>query len=141
MDAAKLIHLLFQTTRAISQGVNHILTAYGLYSSEWSMIVALKETGPISQNALASYLSIEPAAISKTIVKLEDKGFIERKAGQDKREKKVFLTDSALTHYALWETTVDTHRRSLLADLSTADQETLSAMLQSIYANSQKHKK
>lgn len=141
MDAAKLIHLLFQTTRAISQGVNQLLTEHGLYSSEWSMIVALKETGPITQNALANYLSIEPAAISKTIVKLEEKGLVERKPGNDKREKKVFLTDHALNHYTRWETTVDTHRRALLADLTKEEQDTLSKMLQSIYANSQKHKK
>lgn len=141
MDAAKLIHLLFQTTRAISQGVNQVLAEYGLYSSEWSMIVALKETGPISQIALANYLNIEPAAISKTIVKLEEKGFVERIAGNDKREKKVLLTDIALRQYTIWEKAVDTHRRSILVDLPKEKQEDLATMLKSIYSNSQKCKK
>ena len=141
MDANKLIHLLFQSTRAISQGVNQVLAEYGLYSSEWSMLVALKETGSISQIALAGYLNIEPAAISKTLVKLEEKGLIERTAGNDKREKKVSLTDKALNQYAVWETAVSTHRQSILADLSNEKQHELAMMLHSIFSNSQKYKK
>lgn len=141
MDAAKLIHLLYQTTRAISQGVNQILVEYGLYSSEWSIIVAIKETGPISQIALANYLHIEPAAISKTVVKLEEKGFIERKSENDKREKKVFLTEKALTQYAIWEKAIDNHRQSILIDLTKEKQHELRVMLESIYSNAQKRKK
>ncbi|MCE5286323.1 MAG: MarR family transcriptional regulator [Pelosinus sp.] len=141
MNSAKLIHLLYQTTRAISQGVNQVLTEYGLYSSEWSIVVAIKETGPITQIALANYLSIEPAAISKTVVKLEEKGFIERKSGQDKREKKVSLTEKALSHYTIWEKAIDNHRQAILADLPQDKQQELYVMLESIYANSQKYKK
>lgn len=39
MNEVRLIHILYQTTRAISQGVNQVLAEYGLYSSEWSIIV------------------------------------------------------------------------------------------------------
>lgn len=133
MDAAKLIHLLYQTTRSISQGVNQALTEYGLYSSEWSIIVAIKQTGPISQIALANYLNIEPAAISKTVVKLEEKGFVERKSGNDKREKKVFLTEKALSQYDIWEKVIDNHRRSILSDLTAEKQAELYQMLDAIY--------
>ncbi|VBB05784.1 Hypothetical protein LUCI_0995 [Lucifera butyrica] len=141
MNAAKLIHLLYQTTRAISQGVNQELAEYGLYSSEWSIIVALKETGPLPQIALANYLNVEPAAISKTVIKLEEKGLVERKSGNDKREKKVFLTEKALGQYAVWEKAVDNHRQSILIDLPEEKQHDLYGMLESIYLNSQKCKK
>ncbi|TWH47703.1 MarR family winged helix-turn-helix transcriptional regulator [Sporomusa sp. KB1] len=141
MNASTLIHLLYQTTRAISQGVNQALVEYGLYSSEWSIIVAIKETGPISQIALAKYLNIEPAAISKTVVKLEEKGFIERKSGNDKREKKVLLTEKALSQYTIWEKAIDDHRQSILVDLPQEKQHELYTMLESIYSNSQKCKK
>lgn len=141
MSAAKLIHLLYQTTRAISQGVNQVLAEYGLYSSEWSIIVAIKETGPVSQIALANYLNIEPAAISKTVVKLEEKGFIERKSGNDKREKKVFLTEKALNQFTIWEKVIDNHRQSILVDLPIEKQHELHEMLESIYSNSQRYKK
>ena len=137
MTAAKLIHLLYQTTRAISQGVNQTLAEYGLYSSEWSIIVALKETGPISQIALAKYLNIEPAAISKTVIKLEEKGFVERNYKNDKREKEVLLTEKALNQYAIWEKAINNHRQSILTDLPEKKQHELYVMLKSIYSNTQ----
>jgi MarR family transcriptional regulator for hemolysin len=140
MNANQLIHLLYQTTRAISQGLNQILVVHGLYSSEWSIIVAIKEIGPISQIALANYLNIEPAAISKSLVRLEEKEFVERKTGNDKREKKVFLTDKALSQYPIWEKVIDKQRQFILADLSKEKQNELYVMLQSIYLNSQKYK-
>ncbi len=140
MSAAKLIHLLYQTTRAISQGVNQALAEYGLYGSEWSLIVAIKETGPISQIALANYLNIEPAAISKTVGRLEEKNLIQRKSGNDRREKKVMLTEAAVTQYATWEKAIDAHRQAILADLSKEKQQELYSMLESIYSNSQKCK-
>jgi DNA-binding MarR family transcriptional regulator len=141
MDQAKLIHLLYQTTRTISQGVNHVLAEHGIYSSEWSLIVALKETGPISQIALANYLHIEPAAISKTVVKLEEKQLVARKSGLDKREKQVFLTEKALCRFAVWEEAINKHRQTILGDLSEEKQQELSLMLESIYKNSEQYKK
>ncbi|MBP2663931.1 MAG: slyA 5 [Firmicutes bacterium] len=140
MNPGKLIHLLYQTTRAISQGLNQMLVPYELYSSEWSIIMAIKELGPISQIALANYLNIEPGAISKSVVRLEQKEFVERKTGNDKREKKVFLTAKALSQYPIWEKVIDNQRQAILADLSEEKQNELYIMLQSIYSNSQKHK-
>jgi Transcriptional regulators len=140
MNAAQLIHLLYQTTRAISQGVNQVLAEYGLYSSEWSIIVAVKASGPIAQIALANYLNIEPAAISKTVVKLEEKGFVARKSGNDKREKIVSLTEKALSQFAVWEAAVDNHRQAILAGLPEDKQHELFVMLETIYTNSQNYK-
>lgn len=141
MNGDKLIHLLYQTTRAISQGVNQALSDYGLYSSEWSIIMIITKTGPISQISLANYLNIEPAAISKTVIKLEEKGFVERRSANDKREKKVFLTEKTYSQYPIWEKAINDHRQSLLTDLSDEEQCTFAEMLQVIYLNSQKYKK
>lgn len=140
MNSDQLIHLLYQTTRAISQGLNQTLADHGLYSSEWSVIKAIKEKGTISQITLANYLNIEPAAISKTLVKLEEKGFVERGIGSDKREKKVFLTEKGLSEFPVWEKVVEKHRQAILADLSEEKQNQLYEMVQSIYVNTQKYK-
>ena len=138
MNAANLIHLLFQTTRAISQGVNQTLAEDGLYFSEWSMLVALKETGQVCQSTLANYLNIEPAAISKTTIRLEEKGLVERKTGNDKREKTVLLTPKALSQYEVLEKKIALHRQSILAGLPEEKQQELAIMLRSIFSNSTK---
>ncbi len=139
MDSNRLMHQLYQTTRAISQGINYCLADYGLYSSEWSILMSLKELGPTSQISLANYLNVEPAAISKSVIKLEEKQLIERKPGNDRREKNVFLTDRALAQYNQWEEAIQKHRQEVLADLPEEKQNQLFAMLQSMYSNSQKY--
>jgi MarR family transcriptional regulator for hemolysin len=140
METNKLIHMLYQSTRAISKRLNQLLEPYGLYSSEWSILVALKENGPTCQITLANYLNIEPAAISKSLVKLEEKKIIERKTGSDKREKKVFLTEYAIKQYPIWEAVVDKHRQILLSNLPSEKQKELYILLQSVFTNAENYK-
>ena len=86
---------------------------------------------------MAKYLNIEPAAISKTVIKLEEKGFVERNYKNDKREKEVLLTEKTLEQYAIWEKAINNHRQSILIDLPEEKQHELYVMLKSIYSNTQ----
>ncbi|MDU2065200.1 MAG: MarR family transcriptional regulator, partial [Sporomusaceae bacterium] len=84
----------------------------------------LKEQEALTQIALANYLNVEPAAISKTLVKLEKKELVVRQVGQDKREKIISLTAKAQESYEMWQQIVGEHRRQFLQDIS-AEQLTL----------------
>jgi len=137
----KLLHQLFQTVRMISKGLNAILEPYGLYSSEWAIITTLKESGPLTQGALSNYLSIEPPAVSRSLVKLEKKGFITRIVGADKREKMVSLSEEALAQYSQWLEVSRQHRHAVLADLPDEKQAELELWLKSIYQSAQKYVK
>ena len=137
----KLLHQLFQTVRMISKGLNAILEPYGLYSSEWTIITTLKESGPLTQGVLSNYLSIEPPAVSRSLVKLEKKGLITRISGADKREKRVSLSEEALVLYPHLLEASRQHRRAVLADLSDEKQAELELLLNSIYRNAQQHEK
>ncbi|WP_199884068.1 MarR family winged helix-turn-helix transcriptional regulator [Anaerosinus massiliensis] len=135
VDSDQLLHTLHQSVRRISSGLNDILEPYGIYSSEWSIIHALYHKKDLSQKDLACYLCIEPAAISKTVAKLEGKGYISRKTGSDKREKIVCLTPSAFTAYPTWQKIVSQHRASLLKNIPEAEQQLLLTLLTKIYQN------
>jgi len=132
-----LLHQLFQTVRIISKCINKSLEPYGLYSSEWSIITTLKEKGPITQGDLASYLNIEPPAVSRSLVKLEKKALIIRLTGTDKREKKVFLSDEALNKYPQWLEVSGHHRQAILANLSIEKQSELTTLLKTIFQNAE----
>lgn len=134
-----LLHQLFQTVRVITKGLNKSLEPYGLYSSEWSIITTLKETGPLAQGALSNYLSIEPPAVSRSLANLEKKGLITRIAGADKREKKVFLSAEALRLYPKWLEISGYHRQALLANLTDEKQNELTTLLKTIYQNAQQY--
>lgn len=134
-----LLHQLFQTVRIINKGLNKSLEPYGLYSSEWSIITTLKETGPLAQGALSNYLSIEPPAVSRSLANLEKKGLITRIPGTDKREKKVFLSDEALKIYPKWLEVSGYHRQAILANLTDEKQTELTVLLKTIYQSAQKY--
>jgi len=135
-----IIRQLYQTTRIISASLNQILEPYGIYHSEWTIIMAIKEKDVMSQIALANYLNIEPPAISKSLVNLERKGLIQRKEGTDKREKTVFLSEEALRQYPQWEKIVGHHRKQILIGLTDERLSELYITLKSVFINAQKIK-
>ncbi|AIF49678.1 MarR family winged helix-turn-helix transcriptional regulator [Pelosinus sp. UFO1] len=134
-----LLHQLFQTVRIISKGLNKNLESHGIYSSEWSIITTLKEKKSMTQGALASYLNIEPPAVSKSLVKLEQKGLIMRIPGDDKREKKVILTEKAEEQYLTWSQIVGHHRKAILANLSEEKQKEVTTLLKTIFQSAQQY--
>lgn len=138
MDKSEiLLHQLFQTVRIISKGLNKSLEPYGLFSSEWSIITTLKEAGPMTQGALASYLNIEPPAVSRSLVKLEKKGLIKRMSGIDKREKNVCLSADALRQYPKWLEVSGLHRQAVLTDLTEEKINELTVLLKNVYRSAQ----
>ncbi len=132
-----LFHQLFQTVRAITKGVNAALESQELYSSEWSIITTLKQREAITQAELASYLSIEPPAISRSLAALEKKGLITRCAGRDRREKKVTLSKLALEKYPVWLEATRKQRGAVLSALSEPEQEMLQTLLARIFTGAQ----
>lgn len=134
-----LLHQMFQTVRIISKGLNKSLESHGIYSSEWSIITTLKEKESMTQGALASYLNIEPPAVSKSLVKLEQKGLIMRIPGDDKREKRVILTEKAEEQYLVCNQIVGHHRKAILANLSEEEQKEVTTLLKTIFQNAQQY--
>lgn len=133
-----LLHQLYQTTRIISKGLNKRLEPLGIYTSEWSIILLLKENGVMTQVGLANYLNIEPPGITNSLNKLEKKGLIERKPGSDKREKKVYLSEKALEQYTEWEKAVNDYRNLIFDGFTELKEKELSALLKTIFLSAQR---
>lgn len=130
-----LIHQLYQTIRAFSKTLNNEIYTADVYSSEWSVLKMVKEHDMMSQLELANMLNVEPAAISKTIKKMEEKNLVERRRLQGKREKYIFLTEHALEIYDLLEKKVSQHRMKALNGLSRDERYTLFELARRIYHN------
>jgi len=128
-----IMRQLFQLTRTISRSLNSNFSPYNLHFSEWGIILTLMEKGMMTQGELATYLNIEPSAVSRSLVGLQNKGYIMRKVGVDRREKQVFLTELAKNQYQVWDSIAGQHRQNLLADLSEEKKKELYAVLNDIY--------
>ena len=116
----------------MTKSLNQLLEAYGLFSSEWTIINSIKIHGEMTQSALADYLNIEQAAISKSLGKLEKKGLVERRIGMDKREKYVLLSKTAIKQYPEWCRAIAEHREQILSLLQEEEQKGLTQLLKKI---------
>jgi DNA-binding MarR family transcriptional regulator len=134
-DPAVLLQRLYQTTRAITHDLYRRLEPLGLFTSEWGIISVLHKDGPMSQAALAGRLNIEPPAISKMLLRLEQRNLITRRQGSSRRENLVGISDLARSQYDVWERLVAAHHAQILAGLSPADLDQLFGVLSRIYEN------
>ena len=84
------------------------------------------------QSDIAAALEIEGAAISKTLSKMEQKGLIVRTSSQDKREKRISLTEKGRELYPLAAQAAGNHRSAVLAGLSRDDRQQMLSFIQSM---------
>lgn len=128
-QASKLVHQLYQTTRAMSKSINRALDSTNIYGSEWIILKTIHTQGTMTQTVLANYLNIEPAAISKTLRQLEKKHLITRQSGTDKREKYIYLTPLALEQYDTWHQIIKQNSKRVFEAVNENEQATLMKLL------------
>lgn len=127
-----LFHELHQKSRLSIKEVNEALKDFGLYSSQWSILFCLKQFGAMTQKEIWQYLNVEAPTVTRTIVRLEESGWVFRQEGQDKRERIVYLTPFAEKRMPEIERTIQQVEAALVASLSEADQQQLLTLLKKI---------
>lgn len=125
-NQSELFHSINQFTRHFSKLLNESLVPLGLYAAQWAIIYRLKTGGPSTQKELSSYLGVEAPTMTRTLARLEKAGWIKRTSGQDKREKKISLTDAAINEYDTWLQSV---RKSESQVLKNITEEEISTMI------------
>ena len=130
-----LIQQLYQTMRVFSKTLNNTISDSGIYSSEWTILKLVREHGGISQSEIIDYLGVEPAAISKTLSRLEKKQIIERRYLPGLRGKHIFLTSHGEELFVPLEKLVVEHRKQAVTGLSEEQQRSLFQLMQRIHRN------
>jgi MarR family transcriptional regulator for hemolysin len=130
-----MIYQLYQTPRLYTKTLNNELREMGIYTSEWSVLSIIGQHKIVAQSDLVKYLEVEPAAISKTMSKLEKKGIIERKFLKDKREKYISMTPRAEELYQELREKVLEHRRLALSNMTESERIQLYILLKKVHAN------
>ncbi len=116
----------------MTKEVNEYLQKHGLYSSQWSILYCLKSNGPMTQSDIWRYLNVEAPTVTRTLVKLEESGWIIRTTGSDKRERLVSLTEKALELLPLVDQDVKNFEQSMVTNLNDDEQEQLYALLKKL---------
>jgi MarR family transcriptional regulator, transcriptional regulator for hemolysin len=137
-NTSKLFHMLYQKTRLMTKEQNENIQKHGLYTSQWSILYCLKINGPMTQSDIWRYLSVEAPTITRTLVKLEKSGWVQRTQGSDKRERLVSLTDKAINQFPFIEQDVKAFEQRMLQSLSDEEQDTLFHLLSKLGAPTNK---
>lgn len=105
----------------------------GLNQARWAVLLQLSNFGPASQRELAERVGVEGPSLVRVLDPLEDQGLIARlSCGDDRRIKRIHLTDAAEPVVRDITKVSNKLRRELLADLPSTDIDTAWHVLKAI---------
>lgn len=125
-DAARLMRRRFE---ARASGL-------GLSAAQWRLLVHVAKEDGVAQARLAELLEIEPISVSRLIDRMEEGGWIERRAdAADRRVRMIFPTEKSLEAYAGVKSMAGEVYEHALADLTPDDRRFLVKGLLKIIEN------
>ncbi len=99
------------------------LKTLDIAGSEHAIMMALAVEECMNQEELSQYLSLDKGTIAKTLVKLEEKGFVDRKVNvENRREKLVTLTYYGREEVGKIFGVSETWKQEVMKGVSDADQ-------------------
>jgi len=132
-------HRINILARLFARKLNDQLAGTGITSSQYPVLVRLEQHKSLTQNELCEQLFIEPSTISKTLDNLEKMGLVMRISGpNDKREKRVELTDKAKQNYPVLLDLILELQNQILAGIPQEDLEVFNRVLEKIEDNLKK---
>ncbi|MCA9922583.1 MAG: winged helix-turn-helix transcriptional regulator [Anaerolineales bacterium] len=98
---------LRRTTRLVSQMYDEALRPVGLRGTQFMLLIALTQTGPVPISQLAEALAMDRTTLSRNLKPLEREGWVQTESGDDRRRRLVMLTgegeDVLVQALPLWE--------------------------------------
>jgi DNA-binding MarR family transcriptional regulator len=91
-----LCNALREATRAVSRLYDEELRAVGLRTTQYSLLARLQSAGEVRQRDLGGLTSLDETTLTRNLRPLIDAGWVATRAGKDRREKLVRLTDTGL---------------------------------------------
>jgi DNA-binding MarR family transcriptional regulator len=89
-----LCNALRQATRAVSRLYDEELRGAGLRTTQYSLLQRLRRAGEVRQRDLGGLTSLDETTLTRNLRPLIGAGWVAIRAGEDRREKLVRLTDA-----------------------------------------------
>lgn len=107
----------------------------GLTRTQWLALVRVYRRPGACQSELADMMEIEKAPAGRIIDRLEDKGWIERRADPtDRRLKRIYLTDRGLRIHATIAPVAEETVNDALSGLSPSDRRQVAKLMMRVKA-------
>lgn len=97
----RLGFLIHDVQRLMRKRFEMRASGLGLSSAQWRLMVRVAKEAGVTQARLAELLEIEPISVSRLVDRMEEGGWIERRAdAADRRVRMIFPTAKASAAYA-----------------------------------------
>ncbi len=112
------------------------LLDHGFYAGQDQIMLALAQTDGQTPGELAEKLGVRPPTVTKTINRLSEQGFVDRRASTtDARQSHVFLTETGRSALSAIKRAVRKTEQNLLSGLTKKDRKRLRKLLGQLEAN------
>lgn len=123
-------------TRLMRKNFDRRATKFGLTRAQWRALKAIARLPGLSQRALAEQLEMEPIPVGRVIDRLQQAGFVERRADPaDRRLWRLHVTAKAHAVVDDMNRIADRLREEALAGLSREDFDVFRRVLEHIKSN------
>ena len=116
-------HQYLQVSRSFTKNLNEHLAAHGMFHSQWAIIHFLKINGPATLSEIVHYLNVEKPTVTRTVSRLEERELIAQLKSNDKRLKRIDLTEAGEEMYALCKDIAVSYEKTVMADVTEEELE------------------
>jgi DNA-binding MarR family transcriptional regulator len=128
--------LLHDTARLMRRDFERRSRSSGLTRAQWAVLAYLARSEGSSQAALAEMLDIEPITLVRLLDRLEEAGWVERRADpDDRRVRRLFLTETARPLMDQFQEIAAATREAALFGLSEEERRQVTDLLMKVRSN------
>jgi MarR family transcriptional regulator for hemolysin len=128
--------LLHDIARLMRKRFDQRARSLGLTRSQWQLLAHLARHEGINQAGLADILEIEPITVGRLIDRMEEAGWVERRAHpSDRRARLLYMTEKAWPVFDRMRALGEGVREDALSGLSETKREHLTSTLMAIRSN------
>lgn len=131
-----LVHQLFQTSRTMTNDLNHRMDSFQLTQAQLAVTEYLLKTDrSVSHVEIAKYLNVEKSSVTRAVKHLEKNDFVEHAPSNDSRERRIVLSKHATSIQKEIQQAKRTFEKNTFHDISEEDLEVTFRTLQKIMNN------
>ena len=125
-----LLFLIYDVAQLMRRHADRRARQRGMTRAQWAVLARLERQPGITQNELAHLTDVEPITVGRLIDRLEQSGFVERKADpKDRRIWRLYLTPKCAAELA----EIKDFRRELHAEMAECvDGDTIRAVVRGL---------
>lgn len=132
----RLGFLLHDSARLLRRRFEQNAAHYGLSSAQWRLLVRVYKEEGVAQARLAELLEVEPISISRLVDRMEEAGWIERRADEnDRRVRNIFLAEKSRAIFGEMRALANAVFEDALAGIDADQRAVILSGLQTICSN------